>query len=101
MAIVPLPLSSGAEARALLHQVLAQGDIVGRDGAGRTIIELTVDDWVLEKLMSFDADAADLEAGGDDEPDADDEEDGPPTVVELVRPKVVRWMQVRAFGQVD
>jgi hypothetical protein len=50
---------------------------------------LAVDDWALEKLLTFDADAADLEDGGDDEPDADDEEDGPPVVVDLVRPKMV------------
>jgi hypothetical protein len=31
---------------------------------------LAVDDWALEKLLTFDADAADLEDGGDDEPDA-------------------------------
>jgi hypothetical protein len=51
--------------------------------------------------MAFDAGAAELEDVGDDEPDADDEEDGPPVVVDLVRPKVVRREQIRAFGQVD
>ena len=45
---------------------------MGRDAAGRTIIQLAVDDRALERLMTFDADAADLEDGGDDEPDADD-----------------------------
>jgi hypothetical protein len=50
---------------------------VGRDIAGRTIIALAVDDRVLERLLSFDAEAADLEDGGDDEPEADDEEDSP------------------------
>jgi hypothetical protein len=99
MAIMPLPLPPGAEARALLHHLLEHGEIVGRDAVGRTIIHLPLDAWVLEKLMMFDADAADLEQGGDDEPDADDEEDGPPVVVDLVRPKLVRRM--RAFGQVD
>jgi hypothetical protein len=87
MAIVPLPLPPGAEARALLHYVLEHADIVGRDSVGRTIIELAVDDWVLDKLMTFDAEAADLEDGGDGEPDADDEVDGPPVLVDLVRPK--------------
>ena len=65
MAIVPLPLFPGAEARALLHHLLEQGDIVGKDTAGRTIIQLAVDDWALDKLMTFDAEAADLE--GEDE----------------------------------
>jgi hypothetical protein len=66
------------------------GLIVGRDAAGQTIIQLAVDGWVLEKLMTFDAEAAELEDRGDGEPDDDDEEDGPPVVVNLVRPKVVR-----------
>jgi hypothetical protein len=100
MAIVPLPLSPGSEARALLHHLLEQGNVVGKDAEGRTIIQLAVDDWVLEKLITFDADAVELE-DGDAEPDADDEEEGPPVVVDLVRPKVVRREQVRAFGQVD
>ena len=89
MAIVRLPLSPGAEARALLHHILEHGDIVGRDAAGRTIIQLAVDDWALEQLMAFDPGAAELEGGGDDEPDAEEEEDVPPVMVELVRPKVI------------
>ena len=52
MAIVPLPLAPGAEARALLHHLLEQGHVVGRDSLGRTLIELAVDGWVLEKLMT-------------------------------------------------
>ena len=90
MAIVPLPLPLGAEARALLHHLLEHGDIVGVDAAGRTIIELAVDAWVLDKLLTFDAEAAELENGGDEEPDPDDEQDAPPTVIELMRPKVIR-----------
>jgi hypothetical protein len=42
--IVPLRLFTSAESRALLHQLLDQGDIVGADAAGRTIIEVAVDD---------------------------------------------------------
>jgi hypothetical protein len=90
MAIVPLPIPPGVEARALLHHLLKHGDLVGTDTAGRTIIQLAVDDWALERLMTFDAEAAGLEDGGDDEPDADDEGDGPPVVVELARPMVIR-----------
>jgi hypothetical protein len=101
MAIVPLPLPPGAEARTLLHHILEHGDIVGRDTKGRTVLQLAVDDWTMEKLLTFDADAAELEDGGDHERDADEEEDSPPVVVELLRPKVVRRVQVRAFGQVD
>jgi len=90
MAIVPLPLPSGAEARALLHHLLEHGDIVGRDTVGRTIVQLAMDDWTFEKLMTFDASVADLEQ------EPDDEEDGPPTVIELLRPKVIR--RRRALG---
>ena len=90
MAIVPLPLSLDVEARALLHHVLEHGDIVGRDSAGRTVIQLLVDDWTLEKLMGFDVEAAELEEGGDAESEPDNEEDGPPVLLlDLVRPKTV------------
>ena len=44
MAVVPLPLSPILAARALLHHVLEHGDIVGRDAAGNTIIQLSVND---------------------------------------------------------
>jgi hypothetical protein len=99
MAIVPLPLSPGAEARALLHHLLEHGDIVGRDTAGRTIIQLALDDWTLEKLLVFDAEAAELE-DADAEPEPDDEEDGPPVLLGLARPKVVgcRWPLSLAWG---
>jgi hypothetical protein len=89
LAIVPLPLPPGAEARALLHHLLEHGDVVGRDAAGRTIIQMAVDDWAMERLLSFDADAAELEDGGDNEPDAEDEEDGPAVMVELMQPKLI------------
>jgi hypothetical protein len=94
MAIVPLPLSQDVQARALLHHLLEHGDIVGGDATGRTIIQLAVDDRVLETLMMFDAEAAELE------PEPDGEEDGPPVVLELARPKVVRGKQARASAQV-
>ena len=101
MAIVPLPLPPGAEAPALPHHLLEQGDIVGKDAAGRTIIQLAVNDRVLEKLMTFDAETADLEDGGDDEPDADDEEDGPPVLIEFMRPKMVGRRRALPSGRVD
>ena len=87
MAIVPLPLPAHAEARVLLHHLHEHGDVVGRDGAGRTVIKLAVDDLMLDRLMGFDADAAELEDQGDQEPDADDEGDGAPVVLELARPR--------------
>jgi hypothetical protein len=62
---------------------------VRKDTAGRTIIQLAVNDWALDRLLSFDAESAELEDGGDSEPDDDAEEDGPPVVIDLVRPKVI------------
>jgi hypothetical protein len=54
-----------------------------------------VNDYVLEMLMTFDADAAELE------PEPDDEEDGPPFLVELVPPKMVERWRALASGGVD
>jgi len=59
--IVALPLDPGAEARVLLHHILEQGDVVGTGRAGRTIIQLAVDDWILDQLLQFDGGAEDLE----------------------------------------
>jgi hypothetical protein len=86
--VVRIPMLSAARR----HHGLGHGDIVGRDDVGGTIIQLAVDDRVLETLMTFDAEAAQLE------PDADDEEDGSPIVVELVRPKMVERRRARASG---
>ena len=55
MSLAVLPLDPGAQARALLHHLLERGDIVGRDAAGRTVIQLAADDWLLEQLLSFDS----------------------------------------------
>ena len=48
--------------------------------------------------MTFDAETADLEDGGDGEPDDHAEEDGPPVVVEIVRPIVVTRRRALASG---
>ena len=45
--------------------------------------------------MTFEAEAADLE------PDPDDEEDGPPVVVELVRPKTVERKLIMGLDRAD
>jgi hypothetical protein len=68
---------------------------VGRDAVGRTIVQLAVDDRVLETLMAFDADAAELE------PESDDEEDGPPLPLDLVPRKLVSRTRVIPFGKID
>jgi hypothetical protein len=88
MAIVPLPLPPGVEARALLHHILEHAD------AGRTFILLSVEGQALERLMTFDADAAELE------PESDDEEDGPPLPLDLVPRKLVSRRRVIPFGKV-
>ena len=69
MTVVSLPLDPGAQARALLHHILEQGDVIGADAAGRTIIQLAVDDWVFDQLLQFDGGGEDLEDNGDVEPD--------------------------------
>ena len=43
-AVVPLPHSRDVQARPLLHHLLEQGDVVGKDSSGRTAIQLSVDD---------------------------------------------------------
>jgi hypothetical protein len=78
MAVVSLPLDPGSEARTILHHLLEHGDQSDRDAAGRTLITLAVNDWLLERLLTFDAGAEDLEDGGADEPDDHDEMDVPP-----------------------
>jgi hypothetical protein len=78
MAVVSLSLNPGSEARTILHHLLEHGDLAGRDATGRTLITLAVDDWLLERLLTFDAGAEDLEDGGDQEPDDHEEAELPP-----------------------
>ena len=52
---------AGAFAKSVLHHLLQQGDIAGWDAAGWPVLQLTIDDWLLEELCAFDADAAELE----------------------------------------
>jgi hypothetical protein len=69
MAVVPLSIDTGSQARTILHHLLERGDVAGHDAVGRTIITLAVDDWLLERLMTFEAGAEDHEDNGDGEPD--------------------------------
>ena len=48
MPVTALPLDPGAQARALFHHLLAAGDIIDKDGTGRTVIQLAADDWLLD-----------------------------------------------------
>lgn len=61
--MVPLSLNPKLEPRALLNCVLRDGDTVGTDDAGRTALLLMVDPWTLDRLLAFDADAAEREDG--------------------------------------
>jgi len=69
MRVTLLHLDPGAQARTLLHHLLQAGDVIGRDASGRTLIQLTAEDWLLEQLMTFDAGSEDGEDSGDVEPD--------------------------------
>jgi hypothetical protein len=84
--IVPISLDPDAEARALLRFMLAHGDIVGTDHAGRTILQLAVDPWTLDQLAAFDAGSEDLE-DADAEPEPDQEMDSAPIMLDEVRAK--------------
>jgi hypothetical protein len=86
MSVVPLSLDPDLEPRALLNCVLRDGDVIGTDDAGRTALLLPIDPWTLDRLLAFDADAADLE-DADGEPEPDDEIDGPAMVLDFVPPK--------------
>ena len=56
------------EASALLQAILEAGDLVGRDTAGRMVIQLAVEPRDFDRLMAFGADAVEAEDGGDEEP---------------------------------
>ena len=67
-------------------------------------MQLALEDWVLEKLMGFDADAVEREDEAEAEPDDDTEEDWLPVVLlDVVRPKVVGRRRATALvsGRVD
>ena len=76
MAVVALHTDAGSQARAILHHLLQHSDVAGRDAVGRTVITLAVDDWLLDRLMTFDAASEDMEDNGDSERDDEPEEDG-------------------------
>lgn len=88
---------SGAFAKSVLHQLLQHGDVAGRTADGRTVLQLSVDDWLLEELCTFDADAEDLE-DAEGEPEPDQEFEGPATVLDFVPPKQDRSDLTRRAG---
>jgi hypothetical protein len=56
------------ESDQLLQTILEAGDLVGRDDAGRMVIQLAVEPRDFDRLMAFGADAVEAEDGGDGEP---------------------------------
>jgi hypothetical protein len=44
MSVTALPLDPSAQARTLLRHLLEAGDIIGKDMAGCTVIQLVADD---------------------------------------------------------
>jgi hypothetical protein len=59
------PGDAGIHARPIFRHLLEHGDVTSRDAGGRAVITLTVDDWLLERLLTFDAGSEDLEDNGD------------------------------------
>jgi hypothetical protein len=88
-----VPRAPMAEARTLLNCVLRDGDILGTDATGRTALLLMIDPWTLNRLLTFDADAA------DDEAEPDEEIDGPATVLDFAPPKRVRRVSPPRAGR--
>ena len=54
--------------RAILQGIVETGDVLGAAGPGRTVLAVTVDDWLLDELAVLGADTEDHEP----EPDEDD-----------------------------
>jgi hypothetical protein len=60
--------------RAILANVLATGDVIGRDRKGRIVLAVAVEAWLFDELAAFGTELENLEP----EPDEDDDpaEDG-------------------------
>jgi hypothetical protein len=54
--------------RAILQGIVETGDVLGAAGPGRTVLAVTVDDWLIDELAALGADSEDQEP----EPDEDD-----------------------------
>ena len=51
--------------RAILSRIVETGDVIGRAGPRRTVLAVTVDDWLVDELAALGAGAEDRE---DDDP---------------------------------
>lgn len=64
--------------RTVLAGVLATGDVVGHDHAGRIVLTIAVEGWLFDELAALDADREDLEPEPDEEDDPAEDEEGAP-----------------------
>jgi hypothetical protein len=62
--------------RAILANVLATGDVVGRDQAGRIVLAVAVDAWLFDELAAFGTELEDLEPEPDEDDDPAKDEEG-------------------------
>ena len=47
--------------RSILEQTVDTGDVLGSAGPGRTILAITVDNWMIDELAALGSDLADRE----------------------------------------
>ena len=47
--------------RSILEQIVDTGDVIGTAGPGRTILAITVDNWLIDELAALGSDLADRE----------------------------------------
>ena len=47
--------------RSILEQIVDTGDVLGSAGPGRTILAITVDNWMIDELAALGSDLADRE----------------------------------------
>ena len=47
--------------RSILEQIVDTGDVLGSAGPGRTILAITIDNWMIDELAALGSDLADRE----------------------------------------
>ena len=62
--------------RAILANVLATGDVLGRDQADRIVLAVAIDAWLFDELAAFGTELEDLEPEPDEEDDAAEDGEG-------------------------
>jgi hypothetical protein len=59
-----LDLDHPAILRAILARIVETGDVIGRAGPRRTVLAVTLDDWLLDELAAVGAGGEGPDAGG-------------------------------------